>query len=107
MRMIRLALSLAAFVFSTNIVNAADAAQLRLTVLPNPATIDSTLPVGTVIANITASWNNGRPFTGIVKLNTPNTPFVVVGNKFLTVFNPIALKLAAGQTFNLDIQATE
>ena len=46
---------------------------LTLTFNPQMPSVQDTVPLGTVIATVTAAWSNGNPFTGTLMFGSPYT----------------------------------
>ena len=46
---------------------------LTLTFNPQMPSVQDTIPLGTVIATVTAAWSNGSPFTGTLMFGSPYT----------------------------------
>jgi hypothetical protein len=77
---------------------------LTLSFSPASPSVASNAPAGTVVATITASWNDGSPFTGTLSFGAPNSndqaTFAISGNQLIV--NPEGPGLSAdGDTTQL------
>jgi hypothetical protein len=78
---------------------------------PNP-TIPSTTPLGSVVAELTAAWSDGSPFTGTLSLGAPNFGsggvYALDSNNNL-IISPLGpgVGSAGGSTENITIVATQ
>jgi hypothetical protein len=85
---------------------------LRITVNPPNPTIPSTIPMGATVANITALWSDGSPFTGTLSFGAPNFSdggvYALDRNNNL-IINPLGpgVGSAGGSTENVTIVATQ
>jgi hypothetical protein len=78
---------------------------------PTNPSITSSTPLGSVVANIIASWSDGSPFTGTLSFGQPYSNdqglFAISGSNL--IINPSAPGLCsnANMTFNVTIFATQ
>lgn len=88
----------------------AHAAQLIVGLTPNATEVPFDAVHGTVVANLTITLNNHKPFTGAVQMVPFNSAFAITGNagtRQLVVGDPVALAALAGQTLNVFIQISQ
>ncbi len=81
---------------------------LILKVIPTSSTINSTVPLGTVVAKVNVIWSNGDSFTGTIGFvppyNNDNDFFTLVGNNIVTNND---ISILAGTIQFVTLQATQ
>jgi hypothetical protein len=85
---------------------------LSLTVIPPNPTIPSTTSLGATVAQITAAWSDGVPFTGTISFGAPNFNdggVYALDGKSNLIINPLGpgVGSAGGSTENITIVATQ
>ena len=82
--------------------------RLILTIIPTNPTVNSIVPLGTVIAKAVASWSNGASFTGTIGFVSPysndNDFFTLVGNNIVTNND---ISMLGGTIQFITLQATQ
>jgi hypothetical protein len=84
---------------------------LNITVSPSNSTISSTTPLGATVAQVTAAWSDGSPFTGTLSFGPPNFNaggvYALDGNNLIISPNGPGVGATGGTTAYVTIVATQ